>query len=314
MVDPVTVNRGFAQPTRGSDVGTWDVPLNGNSSLLDTITGGIASISVTTGDTALNSAQLACGTISVSGTLVTSASITFPAIQGWWSIENLTTGAFALIVRAGSATTSIGVPQGEITDIQVNGNIVKYRNLGRIGSYLDLSLSSIPPWIAQSTVPPYLLCDGSSFSSGAYPYLASILGGTTLPDLRGRARFYLNGGTNRITSAGSGINGDAILSAGGDQNLQGHSHTGSGTTGADSPDHTHTNIPGEASNFVRGTGVTGIGPGGTGGQSVYAWPATSGASTRHAHTFSFTTSTSGSGGSQNMPPSAIGGITLIRAG
>src|SRR5262245_45891851 len=32
----------------------------------------------------------------------------------------------------------------------------------------------------------WLICDGSSFSSSNYPALATLLGGTTLPDLRQR--------------------------------------------------------------------------------------------------------------------------------
>ncbi len=38
-----------------------------------------------------------------------------------------------------------------------------------------------------NTIPvDYLLCDGSSFSSSTYPLLFALLGGTTLPDLRGK--------------------------------------------------------------------------------------------------------------------------------
>ncbi len=283
------------------------MPVNGNFGLLDTITGGITSVAVANGSsTALNAAQLACGTISVSGALTTNATIDFPAVQGWWSIENLTTGSSLLIVRAGTFTQAIGVPPGEITDIQVNGNTVKYRNLGRVGSYIDLAVATVPTWISACNIPPYLICDGSTFSAGTYPYLNTILGGNTLPDLRGRARFYLNGGTNRITTAGSGIDGDTMRSSGGDQSLQSHSH--SFTTGAmnSNQSHTHTH------NAVASGSTAGSGP-----SQPPVWtalgPATVNA-TNIDHTHSGTTSGAGSGGSQNMPPATISGITLIRAG
>lgn len=53
----------------------------------------------------------------------------------------------------------------------------------------------------------FLLCDGSSFSSATYPALALVLGGTTLPDYRGRSPLGAGQGTglsNRVlgTSAG----------------------------------------------------------------------------------------------------------------
>lgn len=34
----------------------------------------------------------------------------------------------------------------------------------------------------------FLECDGSTFTSSTYPALTRILGGTTLPDIRGRVR------------------------------------------------------------------------------------------------------------------------------
>lgn len=305
MVDPTTVNRGLSQPVRGSNVGVWDTPVNNNMTLLDTIIGGIAFIATTGGGTVLNAAQLACGTISVSGALIGATSINFPAIQGWWSVQNLTTGSFPLQVASAGGGEIICVPPGEITDIQIQGSAVRFRNLGRIGSYIDYAGTAVPSWISSCTIPPYLNCDGSAFSSGTYPYLNTILGGTTLPDLRGRARFYLNGGTNRITTAASGINGDVVLSAGGDQNTQVHSH---GTTvGNNSVDHTHnfTNYGAVGSAFAGGgnpfTFISGTVIGTTGGQSA-------------PHTHAVTISNFGSGNSQNMPPAVISGITLIRAG
>jgi hypothetical protein len=42
--------------------------------------------------------------------------------------------------------------------------------------------SSVPSWISECTVPPYLVCDGTAFSSAIYPSLAAIIG--PLPDAR----------------------------------------------------------------------------------------------------------------------------------
>lgn len=197
---------------------TWDTPLNNNSLLLDTIVGGITSIATTGGTTVLNAAQAACGTISLTGALGSSAVIAFPAVQGWWSIKNRTTNNnnFGVFAVCGAIANSIGIPPGEITDIQININTVEYRNLGRIGSYLDLAPGTVPPWMSLSTQPfPYLVCNGSSFDPAIYPVLADILGTATLPDFRGRAPYYLNSGTGRLTVAGAGINGDVPFSAGG---------------------------------------------------------------------------------------------------
>lgn len=218
MVDPVTTNRGFAVPTHGSDVDTWDVPVNANMALADTLLGGIASISTTGGTTTLNAAQAACGTISVSGALTSTATIVFPfPVQGWWSVENLCSGtsSFNLVLAAGGGTEAICVPPGCQIDIQVNGSVVRYRNLPMIGSYLDVADDAVPLWIQGCTKAPYLNCNGTSFSNVTYPYLAGYLGSTTLPDFRGRGSFYMNAGTGRITTAGAGIDGDTLFATGG---------------------------------------------------------------------------------------------------
>jgi hypothetical protein len=76
----------------------------------------------------------------------------------------------------------------------------------------------MPAWILNCSVYPYLNCDGSTFSGTEYPALAAYLGGTTLPDARGRSRYALNQGTARITiNSGYGLDGNTFLAGGGSQ-------------------------------------------------------------------------------------------------
>ncbi len=72
--------------------------------------------------------------------------------------------------------------------------------------------------------------------------------------------------------------------------------------------------PGSTATYNTFTGANVGGGGAFGPVASPISPQTGGASTRHVHPVTLTTSTSGSGVSQNMPPAAIGGITLIRAG
>lgn len=76
----------------------------------------------------------------------------------------------------------------------------------------------------------WLLCDGSTFSAGAFPDLATVLGGTTLPDLRGRVIVGLDATKVRITDG-------AALSVGASGGLD---------INTELPQHTHTiaNDPG----------------------------------------------------------------------
>jgi hypothetical protein len=238
--------------------------------------------------------------------LTGNVSITFPtSFSKSYDIQNLCTGSSGFDITLGTTAAGgqvIAVPFGETVECFNDGANIKFKNLGRVGSYMDVANSGVPNWIAKCTVPPYLNCNGAAFSATTYPALAVILGGTTLPDMRGTSRATLNQGTARITAA-SGINGDVRFSVGGNQLAQAHQHTG--TTGTDFPDHTH--------NYQTNTFASNLfGGGAFGGYTNAAGFVTGGANARHQH--SFTTDSALGGGSQNMPPTTISGITLIRAG
>uniref|UniRef100_UPI0005B7F462 tail fiber protein n=1 Tax=Bradyrhizobium sp. Ai1a-2 TaxID=196490 RepID=UPI0005B7F462 len=190
--------------------------VNGNATMLDTILGGVGSIAVNPGDNhALTAAEIVNGTISVTGALTSSATITFPAgVMGWWTIENLCTGPGVLLAAVASGTEAIGLPPGEISDIQVHGTTVRYRNLGRVGSYLDIAAGTVPAWITASTIPPYLNCVGQAFSAATYPALAQFLGRTTLPNFIGTLPAILNQGSGVIEAARGGVDGDTLFARG----------------------------------------------------------------------------------------------------
>jgi len=215
MVDPVTVNRGYAIPSHGTDVDSWDVPLNGDFNLIDQNLGAVSNIALSNINVVLSPSQYACGTIRLSGALTTDVSVTFPAVSGWWVVDNQTTGASAVQLICSLGGNRIGLPQGVASDVFTDGANIGFRNLPGVGTYWDFAGSSIPRWVAFCTIAPWLNCDGSSFSAVTYPYLFALLGSTSLPDFRGRSSFYLNAGTGRLTSAGAGIDGDVHLGVGG---------------------------------------------------------------------------------------------------
>jgi microcystin-dependent protein len=159
---------------------------------------------------------------------------------------------------------------------------------------------------ASSTAPTgFLICNGDAVPNGSgtvqsitadFSALYSILGTTygvagTLPDLRGY--FVRSSGTNADGTA-SGTFGtkqaDGVIS-----------HTHSGTTGNDSPDHTHTTQP---TNGSGGSGVNAT----TGG--AYAGTNTGGASTRHQHPF--TTSSQSPAGATETRPKNIALLPCIK--
>lgn len=217
MADPTTTNIVLAVPTRGSDVGTWDVPLNGDMTILDACFGAVTTKALTNVNIVFTTTESQANLLRFSGTLTNNIEVTIPAIIKGWSVENLCVGNF--FVRLNTGAAAVCAPPGQIIDILSDGTSLKYRNLPPVGSYLDIASTTVPIWVSNSGVPPYLNCDGSTYSSTTYPALFAILGTTTLPDFRGRNRSYLNQGTSRITSAVSGIDGDTRFSAGGVQSV-----------------------------------------------------------------------------------------------
>jgi hypothetical protein len=304
MADPTTVNTSLAVPVRGTDTGTWDVPVNGNFTSIDSMMGGVTTIALTSSPVTLLTSQALVNVIRLTGTLTSSAvTITLPGIYKSWTIDNQivnSPSSFAVTLISTSGTSIIGCPPGT-QDVFYDGTTVNYRNLGRVGEYWDYAASVVPTWVTASTKPPYLNCNATTFSSATYPILANLLGTTTLPDSRGRVRATMDQGTTRI----SGVIGSSVVgNAGGDQNLQAHAHTGSGTTSGQSNDHTHAYTGAQNISTTGGGGfATGFATAGN----------TGGVSADHSHTYSFTTTTAGAGASQNVQPTYIGGICMIRA-
>lgn len=296
MVSTFTPNIQIEEPARGDAVGTWDTPVNNNMTLLDLVCGAITTISGAAGSVTLSAAQFQSKTITFNSTLLASITITFPtSFKKSYEIYHTCTGSSAFTITL--QTTVAGgqvvcaVP-GEIIDVVNDGTNIHYKNLGRVGSYMEVASAGVPIWITGCTVPPYLNCAGQTFSSATYPQLATILGSTTLPDARGRAHYTLDQGTGRLTGVLAG--GNTLLAAGGDQFTQSHSH------GVTDPQHSH------AFTAVQQTGA-GLVSGGTGSPINPAASNTSPAAT------GITINSYGSGGSQNLPPLLVAGLTLIRA-
>lgn len=319
-----TPNKGLEQPARGSLVGVWDTPVNANMDVVDASFGGMATIALTNSPVILSSAQYRNIFITFTGALSGNCAITFPVVGSIYTVQNLTsnTSAFQVTLQTTAAgSQAIGAPWGEPFDIMtdLNGNI-KFRNLGRVGQYVDIAGSSVPAWISNCTVPPLLNCDGTSFSSATYPVLATILGGTTLPDARGRFRATLNQGQSRITSGSStgGVDGNTLLATGGSQTTtlssdnvplvtDTHYHneftnqsvtSGAATPGSSQPVATVRNLAvGTDANYsISGSSFSTINVGIT--------------STAAGGNIGSTSPTN----FPNLPPMYVGGLTFIRAG
>lgn len=296
MVDPVTANIALAVPIRGSDVGTWDTPVNGDFTIIDGAFGGVTTIALTSAAVTLATSQAQNNIIRLTGTLTASVGITLPSIYKFWTIDNQivnSPSSFAVVLASTSGANQIGCPPGT-QDVFYDGTTIKYKGLGKVGEYWDYAGTTVPTWISLSTKPPYLNCTGTTFSSATYPILSNLFGGNTLPDSRNRMRIAISQGSSRVTSAISGLDGATLFAAGGDQLLQNHTHTVS------DPGHAHT--AGLFNPVSGGTRFAGANGGFLGLNDTVNTAFTG-----------ISINTAGTGGSQNVPPGYVGGITMIRA-
>lgn len=301
---PSTTNRAYSVPTTGTQSGIWGSDdLNPNFALIDKNLGAVATVALTNSNVTLSAAEYACGTIKFTGTLSANVTITFPSVAGWWTIINACTGNFYIRLSCSVGGLKICPPPGECIDIGFDATDAFYRNLAHhIGEYWDYGGASVPVWVSGCSVPPYLLVDGSTFSAVTYPYLNTILGTTTLIDQRARSRIPLDGGTGRVTTAGSGIDGATRFSAGGAQNVTLDSTT--------TPAHIHTQT-GQQPTFLYNSSNVTLGGGGVGVTGLGAGGSTL---TTTADATPGDTGSYGSGGAHNnMQPTVVHGITMIRA-
>lgn len=309
MVSSFTPNKSLTQPARGDLVGTWDTPVNGNMGIIDNSFGGIANIALTNSPVTLSSGQYQCAFINLTGAITANCNLVFPSgIGSFFTMLNNTTNSSAFVVSmsVSGGPNTIGLPPGANTKVLIDGTNPQYAALPHhIGEYWLHAGSSVPLWVTICTIDPYLNCDGTTFSSATYPNLTSLIGSTTLPDMRGRGLFPLDQGTGRNGLAAYQSSGVATVTLG-SSNIPAHNHPISDTG------HTHNvNVNTTTQNInAPGTGFLGqIGTYATtanGTNSVMNASATTG--------ITVSNSTYANSAFSNLPPAIAHGITMVRAG
>lgn len=241
MADPTSPNIQVYQVTRGSDVGTWDLPTNANWGAMDSLFANVAVISLTNANVTLNTPpnsgaawsgpyQSQSCLIRATGTLTGNCIVTFPR-AGFFIFENLcTTGPFYVQLASSGAGNAIGAIPGKKCHVFNDGTNMDYVDMPDPGTAYDLhGVTTYSPWMNACTVRPYLIKDGSIYNNTSYPALAAILGvgfggtpGSTfgVPDERNRMRVPVDvntgaGYSNRITAT---FNGKGMAASGGLEN------------------------------------------------------------------------------------------------
>lgn len=323
MASTYTSNLAVEKPGSGDYVGTWNTPVNSDFDVFDQAIGTHQIIDLSGGSVTLSTAQTRSAQWKFYGALPASVTVTIPGLSSApgttisgksWIVQSQCTNSSQYTITLQTTVAGqqvICVPPYDATTVFVEGTnssqagSVKYCNLGRVGTLWDYIGSSVPNWVTGCTVPPYLNCDGTTFSSATYPALATILGSTTLPDTRGRFRANLNQGQSRITSGSStgGLDGDTNLSGGGSQTTTLSSQNVPSVPITD-PGHTH-GISSGALFITNMTSVADI--------SITGGTALAGSSVTASAVTGISAGSTSPTNFSNIPPAVIIGITMIRS-
>src|SRR3990167_2848545 len=95
MASPTT-NKAFSYPGHGAAINSWDTPLNANFEELDTLLGGTLAIALAAANVVLTVAQSQNLNYQLTGVLAANVSIQWPAVGGFYIVDNQTTGAFTV--------------------------------------------------------------------------------------------------------------------------------------------------------------------------------------------------------------------------
>jgi hypothetical protein len=120
MPSTFTANLVLELQATGDNNNTWGTKENSNLSVLDGKLGSVTSISTTGGTTTLSTGQELVGTISVSGALVSDATIVFSGRPGFWIVDNQTSNLWAVLVNV-SGQVAVPIQQGESALVWCNG-------------------------------------------------------------------------------------------------------------------------------------------------------------------------------------------------
>lgn len=241
MADPTTANIALNVPVTGSNVGTWgDISINPDMVAIDGMFGGVTTISLSNVPVTLSKpvativpsagpTESQNAVLQFTGALSANVVVTLP-LPGIQTIANFTTGNFVVSFRAVGSGAVVATPQGSVLRIYNDGTNVRFLNdVGSFPSQMTFlsGVSALPAWITACTKRPFLVQDGTLYNMADYPELGALYGSkfggngiTTfgVMDLRGRYPIAYDGTGTRITTAGSGIDGQTIGSAGGAQN------------------------------------------------------------------------------------------------
>ena len=110
MASTFSTNKNLELPGNGDYVNTWNIPVNGDMSIIDAALGGTTSLNATSGNATLSTSQYQKLILNVTGSISAVVTYTIPSgVGGQWVVNNRTTGGYDVIIASGGAGTTANV-------------------------------------------------------------------------------------------------------------------------------------------------------------------------------------------------------------
>lgn len=127
MSSTFTTNKTIELPANGDYVNTWNIPMNGDFTIVDKALGSSVSYALTSSNITLTNTDIQNQQILLSGTLTANVSIIFPSGKGGsWIVINNTTGAYTVTAITASTAGFVLIPQSQTSFIYSDGTNIAF--------------------------------------------------------------------------------------------------------------------------------------------------------------------------------------------
>ena len=135
MTSTFSTNKNLELPANGDYVNTWNIPVNGDMSIIDAALGGTTSLNATAGSVTLTATQYQKLILNVTGAIAANVTYTIPSgVGGQWVVKNLTTGGYSVVIASAGGGSSVTVANAGVSAVVCDGT----------NCYLPSSASSVP--------------------------------------------------------------------------------------------------------------------------------------------------------------------------
>lgn len=125
MTSTFSTNKSLELPANGDYVNTWNIPVNGDMSIIDAAFGGTTNLNASSGNATLTSTQYQKLILNVTGSISANVTYTIPSgVGGQWAVKNLTTGGYSVVIASAGGGSSATVANNIVATVVCDGTNV----------------------------------------------------------------------------------------------------------------------------------------------------------------------------------------------